>query len=1042
MPKLQDIEQFKSEILSLGNEPSIMAGRGETVRDVPQPEEGLSEDLSSLLDEVDQELGLDSPETPETLETSGPEPAPPDLEPPLPPLDDEDEAFDGEDLSDATETDDTETDATETSDLDDFLASFDGVEGMEDEDEAEEPEEPEETVEPETLEDLEEPEESLDDLDSFDLPELDDSMADGGAEDAPRDEPTAGPADEESFDEELSDDDLSFDDFDLPDFEDEESDTPEAEDNLDEILEEPDELSELDELSEPDELSELDELSEPEEPEDFDPMADLADLDQTDSFELSPEDDADETFEESIEESPEESIEEEPESFDIPEMPDDEDSGLAGGGDEEAEELQELGDEEDDFALEEFSLGDLGQDFDLLDEEKGTDDIDIAESSDAEVEDAESGDLVLEGLSEDDFAKVKAALLTLPLNLKLIVEEEIGEKELEGAQLKQLLDALRLGKTPQEIASLVGKITGKRIKLPREYEKRSGVAYEEEKDSFAYRFRYNIFPVIRTAVIAAGLFALLVILGYRYIFRPLYALSLYSQGYEHLVEEEYPVAGAHFDQATGIWPMKEQFYRYGKAYREKGEWARSSAMYERLLRRYPLDKQGSLDYADMLFRDLADYRKAVTVLDSFIDGKGNFEDPDALLLLADINLEWGKSDPERLEDARLALARLMNTYGALDEYLFRMLRFFIRTDNEQEVEILKNRFEANRKLKVDPHAYAELGGYLIDKGNVDEADGILFRAMDVNSTIPEIHYHLSRYFQAVGNPSEELKALNNTIELLGGLPRLNGERHFIQMDSFRRKGENHYRYGQYLEAEEAWRKGINGYEDARARGILPVRKEAGMLYADMANIPYYQGGDLDLALSYLKKARANNFVNTDLEYKTGYIYYRKENFRLALLNFSSAADGFTTDPNLLYAIANTLYQRENLLAAEGYYRSLISRLEDRRASLQDFIPQIDTKHEAILENLIRTNNNLAVTLYMVYQRTGRSGSYTDALRHLSTANELFENFNRDFATLERSGLMNLAYLNQRGMVFPDSQYEPQIYPEIPRDMEQAFFSGP
>ena len=52
MPNLQDIEQFKAELDSIGNEAEILAERGESISSEPLPDEGLSDDLSALLDDT------------------------------------------------------------------------------------------------------------------------------------------------------------------------------------------------------------------------------------------------------------------------------------------------------------------------------------------------------------------------------------------------------------------------------------------------------------------------------------------------------------------------------------------------------------------------------------------------------------------------------------------------------------------------------------------------------------------------------------------------------------------------------------------------------------------------------------------------------------------------------------------------------------------------------------------------------------------------------------------------------------------------------
>ena len=50
MPSLQEVEQFKSILNELGDEPEILAERDEEIEDVPPPEQGLPEGLSELLE--------------------------------------------------------------------------------------------------------------------------------------------------------------------------------------------------------------------------------------------------------------------------------------------------------------------------------------------------------------------------------------------------------------------------------------------------------------------------------------------------------------------------------------------------------------------------------------------------------------------------------------------------------------------------------------------------------------------------------------------------------------------------------------------------------------------------------------------------------------------------------------------------------------------------------------------------------------------------------------------------------------------------------
>ncbi|MFW5685902.1 MAG: periplasmic-type flagellar collar protein FlcA, partial [Spirochaetota bacterium] len=77
MPSLQEIRQFNNRLITMGSEPEVVRQWGEELEEVPVPEGGLDEDLSSLLSDTGEEAG---PPTPDELFEG--EPAPPAGEPP------------------------------------------------------------------------------------------------------------------------------------------------------------------------------------------------------------------------------------------------------------------------------------------------------------------------------------------------------------------------------------------------------------------------------------------------------------------------------------------------------------------------------------------------------------------------------------------------------------------------------------------------------------------------------------------------------------------------------------------------------------------------------------------------------------------------------------------------------------------------------------------------------------------------------------------------------------------------------------------------
>ena len=71
MPTLDDLNEIKSNLLSLGDEPGILAAKGETPVDIGPPETGLSDDINALFDDfadVEEEPESSVPELAEGVE--------------------------------------------------------------------------------------------------------------------------------------------------------------------------------------------------------------------------------------------------------------------------------------------------------------------------------------------------------------------------------------------------------------------------------------------------------------------------------------------------------------------------------------------------------------------------------------------------------------------------------------------------------------------------------------------------------------------------------------------------------------------------------------------------------------------------------------------------------------------------------------------------------------------------------------------------------------------------------------------------------------
>ncbi len=678
----------------------------------------------------------------------------------------------------------------------------------------------------------------------------------------------------------------------------------------------------------------------------------------------------------------------------------------------------------------------LGEHFGIAGEEVEAEPVVAGEAEAGGVEDLHAGEEDYE-IADDEFEAVKQTLNTLPRNLKLAIEELIGEKGLSGDRLRSLVALLISGASAKEIAALVSRITGKKIEIPAGYERKTGEEFEAVRGTFSYAFRQNILPMLRIFIPAVLAALLLIWVGVRFVYKPIKAWTLYKTGYEEIAEERFDSANSYFDHAYSIHQVKKWFYEYAEGFIEEKKYRYAEEKYQQLLDDYPEEREGRLNLARLQGMNLGKYEEAEKQLGILLSE--DRYDRGALLLSGDMYMQWAITAPEHYEDARLAYATLISYYGQKDEYLFRMLRYFIRTDNYKEVIRLKNRYEAAEDVDIDPVAYAELGGYLIDKGELADVRSILFRSLEVDETVPEIHYNLARLFRKNENFSEEITALHNAIRYLEEEEARTPDREGMLIDSYTRLGERLYDQEKYLDAETYFLKAREHYEKALRMKLLSPKPEYGRIYARLGDLYYYQDGDLDTARVLYNLAEDNRYSTPDLEFKCGYIQYQKEDFKDALLRFYDAGEGFSTDENLLYATGNALFERGDFFAAQGYYDHLIDILENRKKNISHFLIDERPDHRALVENLMKVYNNQGVTLYNLSLKTGDKTKVGDALYYFTKSIELHDSLTRNPQTLEAAESVNLAFLNSRSILYPVGNYNLQIYRDIPRDMTELFY---
>lgn len=799
-------------------------------------------------------------------------------------------------------------------------------------------------------------------------------------------------------------------------------------------------------------------------------------------------------------------------------------TGPSAGGEDFSAGLEDFSDFDDEFDAsdfgDEFSMGDFGAEFGIMEDEGPEDSFAQPEEQGPEAASGEGPEEALEEasledeaegyqISEQEFQTLKENLNQLPLNLKIEAATVVTSGDYPFEDVRKVIDGLKEGKAPRDLARIVGKISGKKIEIPKGYAKLSGRAFAEEQDSFAYRFRMNIWPVLRLMLFGTAMLGAVLFLGYRFVYQPLYARGLYEQGLENIALQEYERGNRLFSQAYDVWPVNSRYLDYARAFREERQFALAREKYETLLSPgvEPLNRRAILEFADFSTLQLRDYETSLEYLNRLIEE--DVWDYEARLGRGDSYLEWGLQLPpgemqnDRFENARFEYASLMQEHGQRDELLFRMLRYFIHTDKVEEALNLKDLFLSDETAEIEPRGMAELGGFLIDivqgrlgdmasfgekdavQSYIDSLKGeaprdnllndsirVLNKAMAVDDQIADIHYHRARYSRITGDFQDEITALNNARELYEETRRerpLTRRETAREIDTYIREGENLYRLEELISAETRLREAAGLYETALSARKVTPHPDFGRLYARLGDIYYYHANNYSSAKDRYEQARANQYASLDtydenypdrqdIAYKMGFIHYfqanelrpdgqdgvanRQELLDDAIAEFNHAMGAVpTANLNLLYARANTQYQRENFNDAASMYRILLDELTAERQSISTFLLEEDDRHKALIDFQIRANNNLGVTLYELYRQGGeRSRDFlAQSQLFLSRSTELAENMVRDEESAVRADTKPLAFLNLNQVLAPEGEAAVQINPDIRKDLERPTF---
>jgi len=662
-------------------------------------------------------------------------------------------------------------------------------------------------------------------------------------------------------------------------------------------------------------------------------------------------------------------------------------------------------------------------------------------------------------LSQEDVDRLLKTLASYPLNLRVACEELIAEQVILPQQLSRLIRLLVNGAYVRETAALVEEITGKPVVIPRGYEKMTGAAFEAEQASFAYIFVHNFLPVFRLVAIIAAFIASVLYLGYKFVYTPIVAESLYKRGYERIPAGEYQRANELFHEAFTRHRKKKWFYLYADAFRDQRRYLLAEGKYDELLRYYPRDKKGVLAYANLETYYLMNYDKASRLLQrELLDYAPN--DYDGLLAAGDNFLLWADSDPskhyDKYEDARYSYARLLEKYGWQPSVVERMMKYFIHTDNLKEVLYLRVWFENDRKRNLSAESLAELGGYLLDK-QLEETKGVpnpylesiesvramLLQAVAQEPTLPEPHYHLARYHHSLSNVHEERLTLENAIRAFDLAKTESVRRRLYRVDTHLRYSNLLVNNREFFPAEEQLVRGIELYEDFLNRNLISVSPQLGQLYAAKGDLNFFvKTGDMEAALNDYRLAERYGYAPPEIQYRMGSAYYQLEDWGNALQYLFRASAELPLNRRLLFALGNVAYQRGDYFAAQGYYNRLLDTLETQRIRLPVLLPNDDPIFLELGERLMMARNNAGAVYEALADQTGNREYRSRAMALYAESARAWDAITRNPLSMVRMHLfdnegapsINLGYLNANNAMRPNRNYRPQIFPRIDKDV--------
>lgn len=663
------------------------------------------------------------------------------------------------------------------------------------------------------------------------------------------------------------------------------------------------------------------------------------------------------------------------------------------------------------------------------------------------------------GLTDKEYEEFNTKLNSLPKNLRLAVAEVILKPDLGEGDILSFAKMVIKEKNFKKIARVSGEALGKVIILPHSYYKAR--AEELKRQNIWYNIYINTWPILKKGILLNAIVFLFLFISFYFVLEPWQANSYFEQGLALIKEGKAKEANEFFQKGYYIKQWDNWFLKYAIAFEDQRDFENAILKYEQLLtiepfamgfdlrKRTKFSEEGYLSYASFRNRQ-GEFQEAELLLREAISG--NVKSYDAWLLRGDNFMDWAKYDPSFYLEALNSYVALLELYGdSRPTTLFRILNYYIEIDSETEANQIYDYIEEKESISIDPVVYTKYASYLLEKDNqvleymnrkaellnvgrfsmgqealiereysfIQDKDNIylsdignlLRKSIEADPHYIPAYYYISHYFSRSNDQLAAKEALETTIKQFYLKGDLTAEEKKLNILAYRDLGSFLEKEEEFIKARQYYQKGIELYEDQLSLGILSSDNEFNKLLA-LQGDSYYRFYEDSEAKFFYEKAIEQGYLTPEISYSMANIFYGERDYLKAIESLFNIerTPGFRVDPNVLYAMGNSLADNQDLESSRGYYLQLLDILGQRR-NLIEVIDLGNEDHKYLIEMAIQTYNNLGVVEMEIAEGFNENPYFAKGMRHLIESTELFDIFSREEDTKVKNLDKDLASLN-------------------------------